>query len=67
VVAIPVVFGLDLQLYRLAGRNSAQLEELFAAFGRELDDRKGGQGGQRIRQGGSPVRKTLLRAIAIPE
>jgi ATP-binding cassette subfamily C protein len=39
VVAV-VVFGLDLQLYRLAGRNSAQLEELFAAFGRELDDVK---------------------------
>jgi ATP-binding cassette subfamily C protein len=38
-VAIPVVL-LDLKLFRLAGRNSAQLEELFAAFGRELDDLK---------------------------
>lgn len=39
VVAV-LVLVLDLRLYRLAGRNSAQLEALFAAFGRELDDVK---------------------------
>lgn len=39
-VVAALVLLLDLRLYRLAGRNSAQLEELFAAFGRELDDIK---------------------------
>lgn len=38
-VAVPVL-AFDIRLLRMAGRNSRALEDMFASFGRELDDLK---------------------------
>lgn len=38
-IAVPVLL-FDMKLYRLAGQNIAELEDMFSSFGRELDDLK---------------------------